>query len=81
MKSCRTVKESDSVSDSKDSTAKRHVVLQANMCWHGRTASHSAKYSFPNAELSLHNLNIFQKFMKQTVNRWIVYREIAQPLC
>ena len=57
------------------------MVLQANMCWHGRTASHSAKYSFPNAELSLHNLNIFQKFMKQTVNRWIVYREIAQPLC
>ena len=45
-------------------TAKRHVMMRANMCWHGGTTSHSAEYSFPNAELSLHNLSIFGKFMK-----------------
>ena len=32
--------------------------------WHGGTRSHSAKDIFPNAELSLHNLGIFRKFMK-----------------
>ena len=56
-------------------------MLRANMCWHGETKSHSAKYGFPNADFSLHNLRIFGKFMKENVNRWIVYREIAQPLC
>ena len=49
--------------------------------WHGGRRIHSAKDIFPNAELSLHNLDIFGKFMKYIVNRWIVYREIAQPLC
>ena len=56
-------------------------MLRANMCWHGGTTSHSAKYSFPHAELPLHNLSIFGKFMKETVNRWIVYRDLTQPLC
>ena len=56
-------------------------MLWTYTCWPGGTASHSAKYSFPNAELPLHNSSIFGKYIKETVNRWIVYREIAQPLC
>ena len=65
--SCRIMEDSDSVSDSEDSDQSVYKTplnsmwchWQISVCMEEQKIVHSAWYSFPNAELSLHNLSTF----------------------